>query len=134
MNMHRWTTTLGTAAALSMALLIAGCAGDSAEREKKIREGAAKAAEAAKPPLEEAARDVKAAVEGAKEGWERAADKKIDLNSAPEEDLTGLPGVGKREAKKIIRGRPYRNPHELVTKKVMSESAYEKLKDAVTSK
>ena len=134
MKNHRWTTGLEIAAALSMTFLAAGCTSDSAEREKTIREGAAKAAEAAKPPLQEAARDVKAAVEGAKEGWDRAGEKKIDLNSATEEDLTGLPGVGKHEAKKIISGRPYRDAHDLVTKKVMSESAYEKLKDAVTTK
>lgn len=122
------------ATAFAVALIVAGCSSDSAEREKKIREGAAKAAEAAKPPLEEAGRDIKAAVEGAKEGWERGDGKKIDLNSATEDDLTGLPGVGKREAKKIMSGRPYRDAHDLVTRKIMTESAYEKLKDAVTAK
>ena len=140
--MHRHATWLGIpVAALSAASLaallvvgLAGCSGDSAEREKEIREGAAKAAEAAKPPLEEAGRDIKAAVEGAKEGWQRADGKKLDLNSASEQDLTGLPGVGKHEARKIIVGRPYRDAHDLVAKKVMTESAYEKLKDAVTAK
>ena len=112
-----------------------GCSDDAAEREKQIREGAAKAAEAAKPPLEEAGRDIKAAVEGAKEGWDRAGNsKRVDLNSASEGDLTSLPGVGKHEARKIISGRPYRDKHDLVTKKVMSESAYARLKDAVVAK
>lgn len=130
-------------AALTAALLCmgwtAGCNTDSAGREKQIREGAARAAEAAKPSLEEAGRDIKAAVQGAKEGWDRADgttpdEKKIDLNSASEEDLTGLPGVGKHEAKKIIAGRPYHDKHELVTKKIMSEASYNKLKDAVSAR
>ena len=122
------------AAVFALGLAFVGCSGDSVEREKQIHDSAAKAAEAAKPPLEEAGRDIKAAVEGAKEGWESGAGKKIDLNSATEEDLTSLPGVGKREAKRIISGRPYRDAHDLVSKRVMSESAYEKIKGAVTAK
>ncbi len=77
---------------------------------------------------------MKAAVEGAKEGWEKGVQKKIDLNAATEEDLTELPGVGKHEAKRIIAGRPYHDKHDLVTKKIMTASAYEKLKDDVTTK
>lgn len=121
------------AAVFALGLAVVGCSGDSADREKQIHDSAAKAAEAAKPPLEEAGRDIKAAVEGAKEGWE-SGEKKIDLNSATEDDLTSLPGVGKREAKRIISGRPYRDAHDLVSKRVMSESAYEKIKGAVTAK
>ena len=141
--MYRRATWLGApvvlysaalATVFALGLVAVGCSGDSAEREKQIRDSAAKAAEAAKPPLEEAGRDLKAAVEGAKEGWERGDEKKIHLNSASEEDLTSLPGVGKREAKRIIAGRPYRETHDLVAKRVMSESAYEKIKDAVTAK
>ena len=140
--MHRSVAPLGgsmvvrfavLAAAFALGLAVVGCSGDSAEREKQIHDSAAKAAEAAKPPLEEAGRDIKAAVEGAKEGWE-SGEKKIDLNSASEEDLTSLPGVGKREAKRIISGRPYRDAHDLVSKRVMSESAYEKIRGAVTAK
>lgn len=140
--MHRSVAWLGgsmvvrsavLAAVFGLGLAVVGCSGDSAEREKQIHDSAAKAAEAAKPPLEEAGRDIKAAVEGAKEGWE-SGEKKIDLNSATEEDLTSLPGVGKREAKRIISGRPYRDAHDLVSKRVMSESAYEKIKGAVTAK
>jgi len=112
----------------------AGCGGDSAEREAKIREEASKAAAQAKPVVEEASRDVKAAVEGAKEGWQKGSGKRLDLNEATEEDLTGLPGIGPREAKRIIKGRPYHDAHDLVSKKILSESAYAKLKDDVSVK
>lgn len=122
------------AAVFAVSLAAVGCSGDSAEREKQIHDSAAKAAEAAKPSLEEAGRDIKAAVEGAKEGWESGSEKKIDLNSATEQDLTSLPGVSKREAKRIIAGRPYRDAHDLVAKRVMSESSYEKIKGAVSAK
>lgn len=130
-QVYRWAGL----AALGAALSVAGCGGDSAEREAKIREEAARAAAQAKPVVEEAGRAVKAAAEGAKEGWEHGAPpKRVDINDASEDDLTGLPGVGPREAKRIIKARPYHDTRELVSKKVLSEAAYEKLKNAVTTK
>src|SRR5580658_8174947 len=120
--------------ALTAAILMSGCSGDSAEREKEVREEAAKAAAQAKPAVEEAGRVVKAAVDGAKEGWENGKQKTVDLNSASQEELTGLPGVGPHEAKRIMAGRPFKDKHELVSKKIMSASAYEKLKDDVDVK
>jgi DNA uptake protein ComE-like DNA-binding protein len=122
------------AIALAASVMFTGCSGDSAEREREIRDQAAKAAAEAKPKIEEAGRAVKAAVDGAKEGWENADQKKVDINAATLDELTELPGIGKREARHIVDGRPYRDKHELVTKKVLSASAYEKLKDEVVAK
>ena len=130
--MRRWLGMAGMA--LGAAILAGGCSGDSAEREKTIREEAAKAAAQAKPAVEEAGRAVKAAVDGAKEGWENGTKPTIDLNSASEDDLTGLPGIGKHEARRIMAGRPYKDKHELVSKKIMTASTYEKLKDDVSVK
>jgi competence protein ComEA len=113
---------------------MAGCGDNSAERDKEIHDEAAKAAAQAKPAVEEATQAVKAAVEGAKEGWENGSKQLVDLNSASEDDLTGLPGVGKHEAKRIIAGRPYKDPHDLVKRKILSASAYARLKDDVTVK
>jgi competence protein ComEA len=132
MKMRRWLGITGLA--LAAALLVTGCEGDSAEREKKIHDEAAKAAAQAKPAVEEASRAVKAAVDGVKEGWENGKQKTVDLNAASEDELTGLPGVGKHEAKRIMAGRPYKDKHDLVSKKIMSAAAYEKLKDDVAVK
>jgi competence protein ComEA len=132
MKMRQWLGIAGIA--LTAVIIAGGCSGDSAEREKTIREEAAKAAAQAKPAVEEAGRAVKAAVDGAKEGWENGTKQTIDLNSASEDDLTGLPGIGKHEAKRIIAGRPYKDKHELVSKKVMTASTYEKLKEDVSVK
>jgi competence protein ComEA len=130
--MRRWLGIVGLA--LGAAVAAAGCEGDSAEREKKIHDEAAKAAAEAKPKLEEASRAVKAAVDGAKEGWEKSGKQALDLNSASEDDLTGLPGIGKHEAKRIIAGRPYKDKHDLVSKRILSAATYEKLKDEVAVK
>jgi DNA uptake protein ComE-like DNA-binding protein len=130
--MRRWIRLAGLA--LATAMLTAGCEGDSAEREKKIHDEAAKAAAQAKPAVEEAGRAVKAAVDGAKEGWENGKQKTLDLNAASQDELTGLPGVGPHEAKRIMAGRPYKDKHELVSKKILTASAYEKLKDDVEVK
>jgi competence protein ComEA len=132
MNMRQWLGIAGIV--LTAAILMSGCSGDSAEREKTIREEAAKAAAQAKPAVEEAGRAVKAAVDGAKEGWENGTKQTIDLNSASEDDLTGLPGIGKHEARRIMAGRPYKDKHELVSKKIMTASTYEKLKEDVSVK
>lgn len=116
------------------ALFVAGCGSDSAEREAKIRDEAAKAAAQAKPVVEEATRAVKAAAEGAKEGWENGAPDRVNINDADEGDLTGLPGVDQREARRIIAHRPYRDTHELLTKRVMSQQLYDRVKDTITAK
>jgi DNA uptake protein ComE-like DNA-binding protein len=126
--------TVMASLALAAAVAVAGCSGDSAEREREIRDQAAKAAAEAKPKLEEAGRAVKAAVDGAKEGWENSNQKKVDINAATLDELTDLPGIGKHEARRIIDGRPYRDRHDLVTKKILSASAYDKLKDDVVAK
>lgn len=133
--MRRWNGILGLAlAALLIALSAVACSDDAAERNKMIHDEAAKAAAQAKPAVEEAGRAVKAAVDGAKEGWDNADAKKININSANEDDLTDLPGIGKHEAKRIIAGRPFKDKHELVSKKILSAAAYEKLKDDIVAK
>ena len=120
--------------AVLVAAGVTGCSGDSAEREKTIREEAAKAAAEAKPKIEEAGRAVKAVVDGAKEGWENGEQKKVDLNAATVDELTELPGIGKREARRIVAGRPYHDKHDLVSKKILTAAVYEKLKDEVAAK
>lgn len=55
----------------------------------------------------------------------------INLNSATIEELDQLPGIGKVTANKIITNRPFITIEDLLTKKLVNKSVYEKIKDLV---
>jgi DNA uptake protein ComE-like DNA-binding protein len=56
---------------------------------------------------------------------------KIDINSATKEWQT-FPGVGDATAQKIIDHRPYQARDELVTKKIVAKTTYDKIKEQLS--
>jgi DNA uptake protein ComE-like DNA-binding protein len=102
----------------------AGCARQP-ESSDELREKTARA-------TAEAKRDAKAVAQGIREGWSR--DKPLDLNTATKDQLETLPGMTAVEANQVIAGRPYNDPSDLVTRRILSKPQYDKISDRVTAR
>jgi DNA uptake protein ComE-like DNA-binding protein len=74
--------------------------------------------------------DTVAVAQGIKEGLSRP--RVLDLNSASKADLTSLPGITMAKADRIIAARPYGNPDQLVTKRVLTQAEYDQVSSRVT--
>ncbi|OGK26488.1 hypothetical protein A3D76_02120 [Candidatus Roizmanbacteria bacterium RIFCSPHIGHO2_02_FULL_37_9b] len=59
------------------------------------------------------------------------ASNKVNINSGSMDQLDTLPGVGKVTAGKIIQNRPYASIDDLLNKKIVGKSVFEKIKDLV---
>ena len=102
---------------------LAGCTQQQSTQELKEKTAQATA---------EVKHDAEAVAAGIREGWSR--DKPLDLNTATKEQLLSLPGVTEAEANRVIAGRPYNEPGEVVTRRIMPKTEYDKIADRVTAK
>lgn len=66
------------------------------------------------------------------DGGEASASLLVNINTAAESELDKLPGVGPVTAGKIVASRPYSTPEELKTRKVVSASVFEKIREMIT--
>ena len=108
------------ASVLASILGLTGCS--SKDNPDEIRQRTAEATATMK-------RDAKAVAEGVKEGMNR--DKTLNINKASREDLLTLPGISERQADRIIAERPFDNAHDLVTRRILSQDEYDKIRDRV---
>ena len=104
--------------AIALVAGLTGCA--SHQNPEEVKEKTAQATAEIKS-------DAKAVAEGVREGWSR--DKPLNINTATREDLVSLPAVTEREADKVVAGRPYDDPHELVTRGALPKSKYDRIAD-----
>ena len=102
---------------------ISACTSNRSDNPDEIRRRTAEATETLR-------QDTKAVVEGVKEGMSHD-NKPIDINKASRADLLTLPGLTEREADRIIADRPFDTTHDLVKRRVISDSEYGKIEDRI---
>jgi DNA uptake protein ComE-like DNA-binding protein len=109
--------------AISLLVILSAC--QQKESPQELREKTAQATAEAKS-------DAKAVADGIREGWSR--NQQLDLNSASKEQLVSLPGMTSEGADRVIAGRPYSEPGDLVTRHIVSKAEYDKFASRVTAK
>jgi len=63
-----------------------------------------------------------------------APGEKVNINTAPKEDLDKLPGIGPVKAQAIMEGRPFEKIEDIMKVKGIKEGEFGKIKDLITVK
>ena len=63
-----------------------------------------------------------------------APGEKVNINTAPKEDLDKLPGIGPVKAQAIIEGRPFEKIEDIMKVKGVKQGEFGKIKDLITVK
>ena len=134
---------LAVTVALCTALLwMASCADKS---DRQIQAQAQQATERAKVEADKAAAEAKiAAANATREANDVAAGVRaglhnrngahaVNLNDASRADLESLPGVTPATARRIADNRPYNTPYDLVRKRVVSQSEFDRISGDVVA-
>lgn len=138
----RFTAVIGMFAAI---VWLPGCS--QQQSDEQLKQQAAQATQQAKAGAQQAAADAKVAAanaerkvndiaSGVKEGLKSPAKPgagTVDINTASEDQLVDLPGITGARAQRIIRGRPYGNPQELVSKGILTNEQYSRISGQVTT-
>ncbi|MEK7165677.1 MAG: ComEA family DNA-binding protein [Patescibacteria group bacterium] len=65
-------------------------------------------------------------------GSQTLSSTSININSASMSELDELPGVGAVTAQKIVDGRPFESIEDLLTRKIVNQSTFAKLKEKIS--
>lgn len=102
---------------------LVGCTNNNANNPDQIRQRTAEATETVR-------QDAKAIAEGVKEGM-GSDHKAININKASRDELLTLPGITDREADRIVADRPFEDAHDLVARRIVTQSGYDQIRDRV---
>lgn len=58
----------------------------------------------------------------------------VDINHASLAELKTLPGIRDAYAAAIVKGRPYKNKRQILSRQVIPEAAYGKIKSKIVAK
>jgi len=89
----------------------------------------ATAAEKKAPVAEKAAK-----TKSSKSAGKLAPGQKVNINTASQQELEALPGIGPKKAQDIIKGRPYDKPEDIMKVKGIKQGIYNKIKDNIVVK
>jgi competence protein ComEA len=60
-----------------------------------------------------------------------ATTDKVDINTATADQLKAVPGIGDAYSKRIVDGRPYTAKNQLVSRGILPQGVYDKIKDQI---
>ena len=145
---------VGWAWVLGAAMLLGGCTRpqqpdaeqvkrEAAQDTKELRKDLRQASDEAQKAADQARVEAKAAVAGATEGWKQgepghagsnADESPVDVNSASAARLEALPGITAATAERIVRGRPYDDPGDLLKRGILSRAEYARVRDRLVAR
>ena len=121
--------------AISVAIVVGLAAAPVAQADPGPQAAPVRLAQAAAAPGAKATE--KASAQPAPPPADQAGAKaapRIDINTASEEELATLPGIGEVRAKAIVKGRPYARKDELARRKIIPQSVYDNIRERIIAK
>jgi competence protein ComEA len=110
---------------LACALVLSACTAKEQKSPEQLKQDTAAATAKLKS-------NAKAVVEGVREGLKNGSTATlVDLNKASRADIRALPGMTDAATTRVLNGRPYDTPSELVSRNILSQAQYDQIKDRV---
>ena len=110
----------------------------SADATRDLQKGAKQLAADTKVAAANAVDGVNAVAQGVKDGVNSSksgpSDELVDINSASTVTIALLPGISISKAHDIVQGRPYRNPHALVHRGLLTQEQFDRIANKIMAK
>ncbi len=104
----------------------------AAQTTQQVKQGAQQAASTARVAAANAEDKINAVAAGVKQGLQNGPPAStVDLNSASRDQLVTLPGITGARARKIIAGRPFTTPDDLVTRNILTQDQFDRISGRV---